>query len=647
MRMMAYFYAGASALLLTLAARGQTTAFTYQGRLNDGLNPATGIYDFRFQIYNATNGAVAGPLTNAPVAVTNGLFLVTLDFGPGVFDGNPRTLEIGVRNYGVTTNYTVLSPRQAITSTPYAIQALNAVSLTAPFQATNLAGTLPDTRLSTNVALLNGNQTFSGTNNFSGVIKATNLANVIAGNGAGLANLAATNLTGTIPDARLSANVPLQSGGATFAGTVNAPLFAGSGYGLTNVPGAFFWVTVAGTSQQVLPNVGYIVTNNVTPVTLTLPVSPNPGDVYKIAGVGAAGWIIAQNAGQTILAGNVTENAGQTWKAGGPATFWSSVASSADGTKLVATINGNQIYTSANSGATWVARAGNLLWSSVASSADGTKLVATVGYTTRNTAGTGQIYTSTDSGQTWTPQAGSLGNLGWSSVASSADGTKLVASVYAGGIYGSANSGQTWTLQVGTALLWTSVASSADGTKLVAVEGNGQIYTSTNSGVNWTARGFGGQNWTSVACSADGNRLAAAATAGQIYLSTDAGVTWTVGTPGFTAQWTSVASSADGSHLTATSTGPGYIYTSADSGATWLQRVGAPNASWADVATAADGSQLVAVTSGSFIYLSSNASTSTGTTGYLSGAQHTAIELIYVGNGQFLPLNHEGVIRAF
>jgi photosystem II stability/assembly factor-like uncharacterized protein len=179
------------------------------------------------------------------------------------------------------------------------------------------------------------------------------------------------------------------------------------------------------------------------------------------------------------------------------------------------------------------------------------------------------------------------------------------------------------------------------------VEGNGQIYTSTNSGVNWTARGFGGQNWTSVACSADGNRLAAAATAGQIYLSTDAGVTWTVGTPGFTAQWTSVASSADGSHLTATSTGPGYIYTSADSGATWLQRVGAPNASWADVATAADGSQLVAVTSGSFIYLSSNASTSTGTTGYLSGAQHTAIELIYVGNGQFLPLNHEGVIRAF
>ena len=35
---------------------------------------------------------------------------------------------------------------------------------------------------------------------------------------------------------------------------------------------------------------------------------------------------------------------------------------------------------------------------------------------------------------------------------------------------------------------WRSVASSADGTKLVAAVYNGQIYTSTDSGMNWTAR---------------------------------------------------------------------------------------------------------------------------------------------------------------
>ena len=66
----------------TLCAQG--TAFMYQGRLNDGGNPATGNYDLRFQVYDAvTNGnAISQPLTNAAVAVNNGLFTTTLDFGP-------------------------------------------------------------------------------------------------------------------------------------------------------------------------------------------------------------------------------------------------------------------------------------------------------------------------------------------------------------------------------------------------------------------------------------------------------------------------------------------------------------------------------------------------------------------------------------
>ena len=36
--------------LSTSPARAQGTAFTYQGRLNSGTNPATGIYDLRFTI---------------------------------------------------------------------------------------------------------------------------------------------------------------------------------------------------------------------------------------------------------------------------------------------------------------------------------------------------------------------------------------------------------------------------------------------------------------------------------------------------------------------------------------------------------------------------------------------------------------------
>ena len=98
---------------------------------------------------------------------------------------------------------------------------------------------MPDARLSSNVALLNTNQVFTGSNLFDGVVTLTNAANTMAGaftgNGSGLTSLNAGNLSsGTVPDARLSANVPLLytnnifSGSNTFTGDVwaNASLHA-------------------------------------------------------------------------------------------------------------------------------------------------------------------------------------------------------------------------------------------------------------------------------------------------------------------------------------------------------------------------------------------------------------------------------------
>src|SRR5579859_5414492 len=76
-------------------AVAQGTAFTYQGRLNDGTNTTRGSYDLVFTVFSASSGgaAVAGPLTNSAVAVSNGLFVATLDFGVGVFTGAGRWLE--------------------------------------------------------------------------------------------------------------------------------------------------------------------------------------------------------------------------------------------------------------------------------------------------------------------------------------------------------------------------------------------------------------------------------------------------------------------------------------------------------------------------------------------------------------------------
>ncbi len=665
MHMKFNFYAVAAFLFLALAARAQTTAFTYQGQLISSNGAATGSYDFRFRIFDANSNVVAGPLTNAPVGVTNGLFTVTLNFGATIFDGSDRWLQIAVRAFGDTNAYTALSPLQQITSTPYTIRAINATSasnavfLTAPLQGTNIIGTIRATNLPLNVAFLDSNQIFTVSNTFNGVVTANNSVNVFSGaftgNAGGLINVPATSLTGTLPDARLSANVAMLNANANFAGSVTAVLFTGSGHGLTNVPGAFFWVTVAANTQA-QPNVGYICNNGVAPVTITLPSSPSVGDVYKAVAVGAGGWIIAQNANQMIAAGNLSDSVGQSWKAGASALNWSDIASSADGTKLVATVNNGYIWTSANSGTTWTLHNSSpisspLYWSSVASSSDGTKLVATVGYTSYYTSGSGQIYTSTDSGVSWTARAGSLP---WSSVASSADGTKLVAAVYgtsgSAGAYTSANSGVNWALQAGASYC-SAVASSADGTKLVATFSSGTsqgIYTSTSSGVagSWLQRTNSG-SCTAVASSGDGSRLVATTSSGQIYISTDSGATWVAQNSPVSGQITSVASSSDGSQLAITTGGAsGNIFASSDSGATWRQLAGAPTGSWAAIAASADGSQLAAAVYGGNIYVSSQSSTTTGAAGYLIGPQHSAIELIYAGNNLFLPLSHEGTIRA-
>ncbi len=109
--------------LSTVFAQG--TAFTYQGRLNDSGGPANGIYDLRFTIYDLATGgsALGGPITSSDVGVVNGLFSVTLDFGAGVFTGEPRWLKIAVRESG-GGSFTTLDPRLSISAVPYALYAL-------------------------------------------------------------------------------------------------------------------------------------------------------------------------------------------------------------------------------------------------------------------------------------------------------------------------------------------------------------------------------------------------------------------------------------------------------------------------------------------------------------------------------------------
>ena len=81
------------------AARAQGTAqgtpFLYRGHLNMGGSPANGTYDLAFSLFDTSQGgtATAGPMTNSATKVSNGLFHVTLDFGPGPFTNTNYWLD--------------------------------------------------------------------------------------------------------------------------------------------------------------------------------------------------------------------------------------------------------------------------------------------------------------------------------------------------------------------------------------------------------------------------------------------------------------------------------------------------------------------------------------------------------------------------
>jgi hypothetical protein len=105
---------------LPLAAQAVTSAFTYQGELRAGGNPANANFDMEFRLFNAaTAGTQVGPVvTRLNVPAVNGLFNVQLDFGASQFAGDRQWLEVRIKPAG-SGSYETLSPRTEVTATPY------------------------------------------------------------------------------------------------------------------------------------------------------------------------------------------------------------------------------------------------------------------------------------------------------------------------------------------------------------------------------------------------------------------------------------------------------------------------------------------------------------------------------------------------
>lgn len=128
-----------TSLILASAAAAQPTAFTYQGQLKNGAQPAEGAHDLRFRLFDAASGGaqVGATVCLDDVPVAGGLFTVQLDFGQQFATPVPRFLEIEVRaDIGQPCTdefgYVLLTPRQPMTPAPLAIHAGSAFSLAAP-----------------------------------------------------------------------------------------------------------------------------------------------------------------------------------------------------------------------------------------------------------------------------------------------------------------------------------------------------------------------------------------------------------------------------------------------------------------------------------------------------------------------------------
>jgi hypothetical protein len=271
-----------------------------------------------------------------------------------------------------------------------------------------------------------------------------------------------------------------------------------------------------------------------------------------------------------------------------------------------------RIYVTRDCGLTWTSNAAQGSGASygftrLAGSADGTKLVTAERQ--------GFIFVSSNRGASWgVRMSGTRRN--WGAMTSSSDGSRLVVLESPGFVWTSGDGGSSWGMRADSRD-WSAVSSSSDGSKVVAAVGGGQIYTCRPYGPNprdykypedtsnaWIPRDSA-RNWAALASSSDGDKLVAVVNGGRIYTSSNTGISWIARES--VRKWAAVASSADGSRLLAAESG-GMLYTSSDGGVSWQAREGPRN--WVAVASSSDGTRLAAAEYGGLMYFSADAGTS-------------------------------------
>ena len=104
-----------------------STAFTYQGYLEQSGQPVSNQCDFKFSLWTDSNNPQPGTQLGSDLALTSsvndGVFSALLDFDTAILTSEARWLQIAVCCASpCSPGYTDLSPRQPITAAPYSIQ---------------------------------------------------------------------------------------------------------------------------------------------------------------------------------------------------------------------------------------------------------------------------------------------------------------------------------------------------------------------------------------------------------------------------------------------------------------------------------------------------------------------------------------------
>src|SRR5437764_5025982 len=198
----------------------QSSSFTYQGRLTDGGTPANGNYDLQFALWDSASGGtqIGSTQTLNIVAVSNGVFTVSLNFGANSFPGADRFLEISARPSGAGS-FTLLTPRQPVTATPYAVRSVNASAADALSSA--CAGCVQDAQINSISGSKVSGTVASATNatNATNATTATNATNATtATNATQLGGVAASQYVQT-SDSRLTDPRPPAPGSTTYIQT--------------------------------------------------------------------------------------------------------------------------------------------------------------------------------------------------------------------------------------------------------------------------------------------------------------------------------------------------------------------------------------------------------------------------------------------